>query len=280
MKKSVWWALILFGFLCLVSDALISQDNIQGKWKAKRIDGKINLSMRIIQKREFGDWQFPNTFHKSDFEGFAWEKKASFRLVREAGTLVFEGELSEGSGSGRFVFHPNPEFGIFLEGKGFDDVEDKDMMMLCLNDVTKKYIDDLFALGYSDISFSNLISFAIHDVSIDFIEGVHSLGYKGITPSNLISFSIHDVEPGFVRDLRELGYADMSSARLISFAIHDVTVDFIKDVHSVGYKDISPSDLISFRIHDVDRKFIERMNEKWQKKLTPRKIISLKIHED
>jgi hypothetical protein len=279
MKKSIGCVAILFGFLCVVSSTVNSQDYIQGKWKAKRIDGKINLSMRIIQKRKFGDWQFSRNFQESDFEGLVLGKDVKFRLIREAGTLSFEGDLSEESGSGSFVFHPNSEFGIYLEGKGFDDVDEKDMLMLCLNNVTRIYIDDLFALGYSDISFSKLVSFSIHDVSIDFIKGIHALGYKDIAPSKLISFSIHDVTADYIKEMNSLGFADIPPSKLISFAIHDVTEDFVKDVQSIGYNDISPSDLISFRIHDVDRKFIERMNEKWRKKLTPSKIISLKIQE-
>jgi hypothetical protein len=308
MKKSTLCAVILFSFLCVVSNAVSSQDNIQGKWKAKRVDGKIDLSMRIIQKREFGDWQFSRSFQKADLEGFEWGKKASFRLVREAGTLVFDGKLTEESGSGSFIFHPTIEFWNYLEGKGFDDVEEKDMLMLCLNDVTRAYIDDLFALGYKDISFSKILSFVIHEVSIDFVKGIHSLGYNDISPSELISFSIHDVTLDFIQELsslgydelnpstlisfsihdvtadyvkeiKSLGYVDLSPSKLISFSIHGVSVDFVRDVQSIGYKDISPSHLISFRIHDVDRKFIERVNEKWEKKLTPSKIISLKIHE-
>ena len=80
MKKSVWCILILFGFLCHVSDAVDSSDNIQGKWKAKRIDGKINLSMRIIQKREFGDWQFSRSFQKSDFKGSERNRAVGFSI--------------------------------------------------------------------------------------------------------------------------------------------------------------------------------------------------------
>jgi len=189
MKKSVWCAAILFAFVCLVPRAVIPQDIIRGKWKAKRIGDKIDIRMRIIQKREFGDWQFSRYFRESDFEEFAWGKEANFRLVREAGTFAFEGELSEESGTGSFAFHPNSEFGNFLAEKGFADVKDKEMLMFCLNDITRKYIDDLFALGYSDISSSKLISFAIHDVSIDFIKGIQALGYKDISPSQLVSFS-------------------------------------------------------------------------------------------
>ena len=279
MKKSVWCAAIIFGFLCLVSNAVNSKGNIQGKWKAKRINGKINLSMRIIQKREFGDWQFSRYFQESAFEGLVSGKDVNFRLIREAGTLSFEGDLSKEAGSGSFTFYPSTEFGIFLEGKGFDDVEEKDMLMLCLNNVTGKYIDGLFALGYSDISFSKLVSFSIHDVSIDFIKSIHVLGYKDITPSKLISFSIHDVTVDFIQELNSLGYDDLDPSKLISFSIHDVTADYIKEMNSLGYADISSSDLISFRIQDVDRKFIKRMNEKWDKRLTPSKIISLKIQE-
>jgi hypothetical protein len=279
MKKVVWCAAILFTFVSLVSYGVIFQEDFHGKWKVKKTNGKIDLSMRIINKREFGDWHFSSSFHASDFLGFAWGKKGTFRMVREAGTLEFEGELSENSGSGSFIFRPDSAFVLFLEEKGFDGVQNKDLLNLCLNDISREYIDDLFTLGYGDISLSKLISFAIHDVSIDFIQGIHDIGFKNISPSDLISFCIHDVEPAYIQNLQGFGYTNLDPGELISFAIHDVTVDFVKDIHQLGYKDISSSELISFRIHDVDKKFIQRMNKKWEKKLSPSKIISLKIHE-
>jgi hypothetical protein len=125
MKKSVWCVVLLFAYVCLVPNAMISQDVIQGKWEAEKTGNGIDLRMRIIQKRKFGDWQFSRYFQMSDFTDFAWGKEANFRLVREAGTLVFEGELSEESGSGSFTFHPSQEFRDFLAEKGFSDVDKK-----------------------------------------------------------------------------------------------------------------------------------------------------------
>jgi hypothetical protein len=279
MKKYLGCAAIFFGFFCVVSSARISQNNIHGRWKAIRIDGEININMRIVQKREFGDWQYSRTFQESEFEGLVLGKDVNFRLVREAGTLSFDGDLSEEGGSGSFTFYPSLEFEGFLDEKGFRGVEDKELLMLCLNGLSRKYIDDLLALGYADIAFSDLISFAIHGVTIDFVKEIHALGYNNISPSKLISFRIHDVEPEYIKSLREFGYTNLDPDKLISFAIHGVTLNFVKSIHAAGYKDISPSDLISFRIHDVDKTFIDRMNDKWGKKLTPRKIISLKIQE-
>ena len=85
MKKYVWCVAILFGFLCLVSNAAISQDNILGKWKAKKVNGKINLHMRIIQKRDLVtlfSHSFPIKLLKTD-------SKERCRLVKVSDAPTF-----------------------------------------------------------------------------------------------------------------------------------------------------------------------------------------------
>jgi hypothetical protein len=221
MKKYLGCAAIFFGFFCVVSSARISQNNIHGRWKAIRIDGEININMRIVQKREFGDWQYSRTFQESEFEGLVLGKDVNFRLVREAGTLSFDGDLSEEGGSGSFTFYPSLEFEGFLDEKGFRGVEDKELLMLCLNGLSRKYIDDLLALGYADIAFSDLISFAIHGVTLNFVKSIHAAGYKDISPSDLISFRIHDVDKTFIDRMNDKWGKKLTPRKIISLKIQE-----------------------------------------------------------
>jgi hypothetical protein len=248
MSKTLLMGLVILG--CFFSMPLVSQDTVEGKWTAELKNNKIFMSMKITEKTgKHHDWNFCEIFKKSDFSGLQWDKEHSFKFVKEAGTISFNGKFSEKSGSGNFTFSQDKKFVTFLESKGFDGITGRKMLVLCLQNVTSRYVNDLFKLGYSGISLSKLMAFAVHDISIDYIKGIHSLGYK-----------------------------DISADKLIAFAVHDISIDYIKDIHSLGYKDISPSKLISFRIHDIDKEYIKHLQSKWKEKLSASKIISLKIH--
>ena len=46
-------------------------------------------------------------------------RRPSFRMVRDAGTVAFEGELDQVGGSGRFSFSANPEYLAALKSMGY-----------------------------------------------------------------------------------------------------------------------------------------------------------------
>lgn len=279
MGKTLLTCLVVLG--CFFAMPLVSQDTVEGKWTAELKNDKIFMSMKIAEKTgKHHDWNFCEIFKKSDFPGLQRDKEHTFKFVKEAGTISFNGKFSEKSGSGNFTFAPDKKFVTFLESKGFDGITGKKMLVLCLQDVTSRYVNDLFKLGYSGISLSRLIAFAVHDITVDYIKKVRELGFSGISADKLIAFAVHDISSDYIKGIHKVGYSDISADKLIAFSVHDISIDYIKDIHSLGYKDISPSKLISFRIHDIDKEYIKHQQSKRKEKLSANKIISLKIHED
>jgi hypothetical protein len=219
VKKSMIALSIIILFLS--SSLLISGADLEGTWKAKLKNDTIQMRMRIRPDNDFkGEWNYCDYFKTTDFTNLVWGKSEAFSLVREAGTMEFQGEFAADSASGHFTFISNGEYASFLEKKGFEGVTDKKMLSLFMADVNRQYVNDLFELGYSDITLSKLISFAIHDVTIDFIKQIHALGYKDISPSKLISFAIHDVDKEFIKRIQEKWDTKPTPSKIISLKIH------------------------------------------------------------
>ena len=74
----------------------------------------------------------------------------SFRLVRDAGTFNFEGQLREGHGTGFFTFSPDPRFPQQLASRGYERPTSDQQYWLALHDVSYAMLDELRAEGYED----------------------------------------------------------------------------------------------------------------------------------
>jgi len=164
----------------------------------------------------------------------------SFKLVREAGTLTFDGTFRQGSGAGQFVFAPDAGFvntlrslDLSTEGSGKQKNRDLD---------------------------EQLLQMAIHDVSSSFIRGMQAEGYRG-SLDDYFSMRIHRVTPELVRELRLLGYDKISSDDLVSSQIHRVTPQYIREMRAAGQPRLSLEELTGMRIHRATPEFIAELRE-------------------
>ena len=257
IKRTLCLFLIFACFLG-IAQARMMADEIEGSWSARVMDGKIRMRLTVFKDDDsWGEWNSSRTIDRNDFTGLSYGKDQRFELKRDAGDILFEGNLENSRGYGSFSYTPKKEFKSFLQRKGFGKIKDMDMLHLSLFDINRKYIQDLNNLGYLEISTSKLVSLAVHGVSIDYIKEVHALGFRDISISKLLSFRIHGVKTEFIEALRDMGYSDLSPSELLELRIHGVTIDYIKEVQSHGLKNISLSRLTEFRIHGVKPEFIK-----------------------
>jgi len=112
----------------------------------------------------------------------------TFQLVREAGTISFEGTFRNGKGAGQFTFAPD-----------------------------RSYIDKIRALGLTfDLDErhrhrqarseeENLFTVALHDVSTSYIRSMQALGYK-TSLAKYLTMRIFNITPEYVREMESLGF--------------------------------------------------------------------------
>jgi hypothetical protein len=86
-----------------------AQSAITGEWTAsikEKSPDKIQIS--LTRRTENGNNQNSSGYSFSELQGLSREQvqngKVSFRLVRDAGTIEFEGTFVNGKGSGTFTF--------------------------------------------------------------------------------------------------------------------------------------------------------------------------------
>ena len=258
-----------------------SPDATGGRWILDfERDGSVQLTLRR-RSDGHGSWSSSNDYVLQDFQGLQRpsspaEVPATFTMVRDAGTVRFEGQLGASGGSGRFVFAENPEYVAALASMGYRAVDREELFSLAVHDVSRRFIHDLDALGYPHVPLDDLVSMRItapsssassgarlrpppddlvsmriHGASPEFIRELKALGYERLSADDLVSMRIHGASPELVRALKELGYPRLTADDLVSMCIHGATPEFIRALAALGYRDLSPDDLVSMRIHGV-----------------------------
>jgi beta-lactamase regulating signal transducer with metallopeptidase domain len=254
-----------------------SRDAIQGRWNIEPRREHLQLVMR-----RDSDGRMSFSIDPDELEGFSAGNNQSFRLVRDAGTFVFQGDVeSEAgsySGSGEWYFEPNAAYVKELEGLDFRIASDEKTMELAIHDVTLDFVHGLDREGYRGFSINKLIELRIHDVTPEYIHELASLGYKDLSLSKLVEMQIHDVEPDFIRAMKDLGYDDLSASKLVEMQIHNVTPEFVGELSKLGYKDLTASKLVELQIHDVEPEYIRALAEMGYKDLRASKLVEMRIH--
>src|SRR5262249_41364628 len=146
-----------------------------------------------------GNWTSSDDYKVSDFQGLARpagsaESPAHFQLVRDAGTVTFDGSLGATGGSGSFAFAGNPEYVAALGKMGYRAPDGDELFALALHDVSRAYIQELDALGYKKVPLDDLLSMRIHGAGPEFIRELKALGYTGLSPDDLVSMRIHEAD--------------------------------------------------------------------------------------
>ena len=179
MKFSRFLSLGLI-FLAFSAGSLNAQTGsvtVQGEWEADFFNRGDHVYMQLRTESRRGSYG-QNGF-TLDFDEFTSldedlldsDRRADieFSLVREAGTIAFEGVVRRGDGWGDFVFTPSEVFIREMSDLGYDRLRDGDVYQMALHDVNAAFVTGLRDLGYNRISRRRLMNLAIHDVTPEFI---------------------------------------------------------------------------------------------------------------
>lgn len=204
-SRVLFWVIIV-GLLSLTpslwlhGDPSRSSDLTSGRWVLDfEPDGSIQLTLKR-RADGHGNWSSSDDYLTKDFRGLqrpagSAEVPARFEMVRDAGTITFEGQLNESGGSGRFSFAANGEYVAALAKMGYRSPAGDDLFSLTVHDVSRAFIQELEKLGYKHLPLDNLMSMRIHGASPEFIRSLQALGYEHVPADDLVSMRIHGCHP-------------------------------------------------------------------------------------
>jgi len=236
MKRTAIFAALLFAF------AGTALAELHGSWTASTNEsktGRLHMNINRGASHNFG-----NSFDVADFTALTDAQVRSsmttpvrFQLVREGGTVVFEGTFRNGDGAGQWTFNGDRGYIAAVRALGVPfDLENE-----------------------REGEEADLFTVALLDVSTSYIKSMQAIGYRE-SLEQYLSMRIFHVTPELVRELRDLRYDNISAEDLIAMRIHRVTPEYIRELKAAGYTKIPVEKLIEMKIHRIDAKFIEKMN--------------------
>jgi len=200
-----------------------------------------------------------------------------FELVRDAGTVAFEGAFKDEKGSGTFTFTPSGAFVDDMATLGFRNLSPEQLLTMEMVDVSRKYAREMKALGYDQLSTKQLISMRIFQVTPDFANAFRSLGYDRLQPDQLVSLRIFNVTPDFIRELEARGYEHLPVDQLTNLRIFKVTPSFIDELRSLGYERLPVSQLVNLRIFHVSPDLIRDLQKQGYRRLSADDLVHYRI---
>jgi hypothetical protein len=200
-----------------------------------------------------------------------------FELVRDAGTLAFEGRFKDGGGAGHFVFTRNDEYVEGMGRLGYPNLDEEQLFRALIHDLSRAFVRDLAGLGYERLQMDELFRMRIHGATPEYVRELRGLGYQGLPVEQLVRLRIHRARPEFIRELKALGYEGLSAEELVRMRIHGVTPGFVRELKELGYTRVPAEDLVRMRIHGVTPEFIRRIRERSSGGVPVDRLVRLKI---
>lgn len=277
MRKNTIFTLFSFLFIVIVIGkvVIVAQAPITGTWTAnsrEEKDGKINLSLERRSTNGNGRNQMGKSYDYSELQGLSRDQaqngKVSFRLVREAGNLDFQGEFVNGRGSGTFSFTPNGGFFDAMRSRGFDfskssskhgedDVSDR-MFAAATLGVTTALADDLLAANFGKLDVDDLYKAAIFDINGKYMAEMKATGFPNLGMEDLVKGRIFKIDADYVRQVHDMGFDKEDFEGLVKFRIFKVTPEFLSALKSEGFDNLSAEEVVKFRIFNIDPDFIRK----------------------
>ncbi len=289
--------LLSIAFIIIVIGKLviIAQSSITGEWKADARpdkagrEGKIHLNLSRTTNGEHKN-QHGSSFEYSELQGLTREQalngRVSFRLVREAGTITFDGSFTDGKGSGTFRFDPDSGYVNAMRSRGFDFEKSRNdhgegvesrLLSAALINVTTALADDLRSSGFENLDVDDLFKAAIFKVDSKFMAEMKATGYPNLKMEELVKARIFKIDADFVRKLAEMGLATNDFEQVVKFSIFKVTPEYLAEMRAAGFDKLSPEEIVKFRIFKVTPELLTDLKAEGFGNLSSEEVVKFRI---
>ncbi len=140
--------------LALALPGPVMAQEINGLWESRSWDDdrqtdrspQLHLNLKLDRERDQGNWQTGFGVDVSELSGVSLAQlrgsasDVSFRLVRDAGTLSFDGDFRDGRGTGFFSFTAAAGYVSTMANLGYAGLSAERLFLFATQDVTTAYV--------------------------------------------------------------------------------------------------------------------------------------------
>ncbi len=179
-----------------------------------------------------------------------------FEYRQDAGTLVCEGRMYFGRGSGTWTFRPNPAFIASLQQLGYSTPGDDQLFDFLQSRVTLEYARAIRDLGLGATT-TELLQLRQHGVTLDYLRDGRAAGYSQLSARAFMDLKAHGIGIDYLRDLHTAGYR-LGAADLITLHSRGVSANFAAELKGAGY-DLPPGQLADLHANGIGTEYVRRL---------------------
>jgi hypothetical protein len=252
----------------------------------------LNLELRSDGDGRRGRHQSGQSYDFAELQGLSREQVIAggavrFSLVREAGTIDFEGSFQNRKGSGTFRFTPNQNFVGAMKSRGFDfeadsgskgprDLSERLFTATTVN-VTTALADDLASAGFGKLTVEDLFKAAIFKIDSKFMREMKATGFGDMGMEELVKARIFKIDADYVQKVSQMGFDKEPFESLVKMRIFKVTPEFLVEIRNEGLTNVTIEDLVKMRIFKIDGEYIRRAKAEGVP-LEVERLVERKIH--
>lgn len=228
-------------------------------------------------------------FLLSEISTLPRDKKGDFNLVREAGTISFNGKFEGDKGMGTYKFISNKDYSNAMQKEGISVTEDEDLMVFFMINVKVSYVQMLKKNGYNNLDKDQIIPLAALDVNETYIASIKKV-IPEIDLDNLVPFKSLGIDKAFIEEIRNAGYKDISPDNIIALKSQGIDSKYINDFRSSTKNsnnaknnetasesyDESEGDILAFKSLNISKAYIDSFKEVGCTNLSNSDLIALK----
>jgi hypothetical protein len=242
----------------VVADVNLNFDNRTGTWMATVRRDTVELMLKCEEQNNYrGFSTYNETIPKKEFSSLPTSAKGDFSVVREAGTLSFNGVFDGDEGFGHYSFKENADLENYLVKKGVEGVTDNRMLDVFFGNVTRAYVDELEKAGYTQIPLHVLTGLSSMKVDVAYINSWKQLGYSDLQLRDVTGLKSMNIDGAYLKDLQNAGIKDIALRDLIGAKSVGIDGAYVQTWKQAGYVDLSLRDLISAKSVGIDPSYVQ-----------------------
>jgi hypothetical protein len=248
--------------LALTAALACATDNTPpfGSWSASGPDWNGRVRLTILRSTRFSRYQSTLDYDLSALPGLSSDDVRSshrvrvhFALLRDAGSLLFDGEFFSGAGSGLVTFKANHGFTADLDRMGIARATDDQLLEMTLEDIGLDYIKTMHK-AMRPLTVDDIFNLRHHGVTAEYVVEAKAAGYRDWTASDFAKVRDHGASASFLVDLTKAGY-NPSADDVTKLRDHGVPADFLAQAKRLGYA-LSAGDAVTMHDHGVDGRYL------------------------
>jgi hypothetical protein len=235
-------------------------DMRQGTWLLTVNGDDVEIEIRA----QSGDksWRSSFTVRKSEINPYPGQGTVEFKLVRDAGTIVFKGSFDGEQGLGHFQFQPDESYFNELRKMGVEDMDDHTENTFFVVNVPKDFVRMLNRNGYTPIRERDVVDLTMRKVDEPFLKYWKNSGVEGADEvHNLFMLKSLRIEPAYVDDLKKAGYTHLTVEQLIRLKRQDIDGNYVRAMNAGDSTQISPEQLLLYKMMHIDPAYLASLRK-------------------